>query len=104
MYNNDDGMESSSKMQTLMDLISKMKELQADGANPKKAMAIDIHAEKLPTDEESMSEEGDEESPEHESLESPEEEASEHDEDEDQHTEMQLPEGLMKLIMEKLHK
>lgn len=103
----DDGMEQKSKMQTLMDLVQKMRELQGSSAKPH-AMEVEIKAHKLdPADLEKMEEEThmdldddmeEGESPEHRAMvmgdESEDEESSE----------MELPEALKKLLMEKLSK
>jgi len=118
---------SSPKLQSLMDLISEMKRLQASSLHGDEegphGMEVEIHAQKLdPQDLEKMeeathqdldndNEEG--ESPEHKAMvlgdhsdmdeESPEEDQDE-DEDMEDHSEMQLPPGLMKLLMEKMGK
>jgi hypothetical protein len=128
MYGHDDG-EKQSKLQSLMALVSKMKELQGEGAKPKAAI-IEMHEEhELPVDksevdalpgsressstipeeftesphELSASEQElpkEEESLEHESEESPEEEIAEHEDEE--MPEAKFPEALLKLLQEHL--
>lgn len=113
----DDGMDSQTKMQSLMDLIKEMKGLHGEGAKGEpKALEVEIHEmHAMPEDEES---------PEHEDLESPEEEKQEDSEDpeqmealsgeespdeamedEDMHqAPMNLHPGLLKLLAEQMKK
>ena len=116
MYGNDD--QNSTKLRSLMDLIQTMKGLHGSSASPK-GMAIEVHeahAEPLShddveqleeathTDLDNDNEEG--ESPEHKAMVM----GSDHDnsdeeyEDDESPEPMQLPEGLMKLLAEKMHK
>lgn len=109
MYGHD-GMDEgmNSKATSLRDLILEMKKLHAEGLNGKpKGVALEVHESHL----EPLSPEAEhelEESPEHEAEESPEEEAAEHEdeecEDEGEEPEMHIPEGLLRLIAEKLAK
>jgi len=123
MYGHDDN-ERQSKMQSLMDLVKKMKELQAEDAKPKAAI-LEVHEEHAfplaEVEESSEVPEGDQEdamsdeSPEHESSESIEQEAEEHglekpdifeeeEEDESLKEPMSIPPALLKLLAERLHK
>ena len=119
-----DGMDdmASSKMSSLRDLIGEMKKLHGDKAKPK-GMAIEMHETHMeplsPEDVEGLEEathqdlDGDNEkgeSPEHQEMvlghsDEDQDEDQDHDEDQDeQEPEMQIPEGLLRLIAEKLAK
>lgn len=108
---------SGSKLQSLMALIGEMKKLQGSSLHPQDphGMEVEIHAHKLdPQDLEQMEEEthqdldGDNEageSPEHKAAVLGDEESSEdEDSDSEDHSEMQLPPGLLKLLAEKMGK
>ena len=110
MMFNDEQDQQKSKMESLMEIVKLMKQLQSEHGHPK-AIALDIHAEKeLPgqpeeSPEHEASESAEEETAEHapegseaeESAESPEEESSETPEHE-----MELPEAFKKLLAERL--
>lgn len=112
-----DNMEPQSKLASLMELVKEMKRLQGeDAAGKPHGLEVEVHAQKLsPADLEHAEEvthqdlDNDQEqgeSPEHQALvlgDQSEDEECEPEEDED-HGEMEIPEGLMKLLAEKLHK
>lgn len=91
----DDGMDNkNSKIQSLMDLISEMKQLHGGDMGKPKAVSIEVQSEHaLPSDESN-------EDPREESLESPEEESDE----DHQEPEMNIPPELLALLMEHMKK
>lgn len=105
-------MEPKSKMESLLELIKEMKRLQGEHAGKPDAMEVEIRAEKLdPKDLENMEELSHEdldndqeegESPEHKALVL--DEDSESEESPEDQEEMQIPDGLLRLLVERLHK
>lgn len=113
-----DGMDdmASSKMSSLRDLICEMKKLHGDNAKPK-GMAVEIHESHMeplsPEDVEGLEEathqdlDGDNEegeSPEHQEMVLGHSDEDQGEDQDEQEPEMQIPEGLLKLIAEKLAK
>lgn len=117
-----DGMDdmAGSKMNSLRDLICEMKKLHGASANPK-GMAVEVHESHVepltPEDVESLEEathqdlDGDNEqgeSPEHQEMvlghSDMDDDMGGEDEDDQQEPEMQIPEGILKLLAEKLAK
>lgn len=106
-------MDPKSKMQSLLELIKEMKRLQGEqGAGKPHAVEVEVHAQKLDPQSLEHAEEVSHqdldndlelgESPEHQEVVLGDEDCEELPED--NQDEMQIPEGLLKLLAEHLHK